>query len=148
MTTRSFVRILLVEDNPGDVELTRRALRETTIPHELEVVEDGEAAISILDRLAETPEAPDLVLLDLNLPRRNGREVLAHIKATPSLRRIPVVMLTSSQAESDVHSAYDLHANSYVVKPVGVAEFLAAVQQIESYWIGLVERASRSDDAA
>lgn len=140
-------RILLVEDNPGDVELTRRALGETTIPHVLEIVEDGEAAIAQLDAVAGTPDAPDLVLLDLNLPRVSGREVLAHIKATPGLRRIPVVMLTSSQAESDVHAAYDLHANSYVVKPVGVVEYLAAVRQIEAYWAGLVARASR-DEAA
>lgn len=134
------VDILLVEDNPGDVRLTREALKEAKIRNQLYVVGDGVDAMAFLRRKGSYRDAvrPQLVLLDLNLPRMNGREVLAQIKQDESLRRIPVVILTSSQAEADVLSAYDLHANCYITKPVDLAQFLTVVQAIESFWVTIV----------
>lgn len=134
------VDILLVEDNPGDVRLTQEALKEAKIRNHLYVVGDGVDAMAFLRREGSYRNAvrPQLVLLDLNLPRMNGREVLAQIKQDEVLRRIPVVILTSSQAEADVLSAYDLHANCYITKPVDLAQFLTVVQAIENFWVTIV----------
>lgn len=131
--------ILLVEDNPGDVRLTREALKEAR-PCNLNVVVDGEAALAFLrheGQYASAP-APELVLLDLNLSRKDGREVLAEIKEDPTLRRIPVVVLTTSSAEKDVVQAYNLHVNCYITKPPRLDEFLSAVKSIADFWLGLV----------
>jgi two-component system, chemotaxis family, response regulator Rcp1 len=134
------VDILLVEDNPGDVRLTRELLKESKIHNNLTVVDNGEDAIVFLRRAAKHPDAtlPDLILLDLNLPRKNGAEVLASIKNDPSLRRIPVVILTSSKAEEDIARAYDLHANCYISKPVGLEQFATVVKSIDDFWLSIV----------
>lgn len=134
------VEILLVEDNPADVLLTRSAFEDFRITNTLHVVEDGVEAMEFVRRAGAFSEAPrpDLIMLDLNLPRKNGREVLAEIKADPTLRTIPVVVLTTSGAEQDILQAYDLHANSYIVKPVGFAKFVEAVRSIKDYWFSLV----------
>jgi CheY-like chemotaxis protein len=131
------VEILLVEDNPGDVVLTREALRDTKVPTRLSVAADGEEALARLRRQGPFAAAarPDLILLDLNLPRLGGREVLAAVKADEQLRRIPVVVLTSSEAEQDVAASYDLHANCYVTKPVDLGQFLRVVKSIEDFWL-------------
>jgi two-component system, chemotaxis family, response regulator Rcp1 len=135
------VEILLVEDNPGDVRLTREALREGKVRNNLAVASDGVEAIAYLRKQGEHAGAvrPDLILLDLNLPRRDGREVLAEIKADPVLRHIPVVVLTSSQAEEDIVRAYDLHANCYVTKPVDLDQFIRVVESIEDFWFTIVK---------
>ena len=141
------IELLLVEDSPGDVELTREALREARVSNRLNVVHDGAAALAYLRGEGEFRSAPrpDLVLLDLNLPRMDGREVLAAVKADPALRRIPVVVLTTSQAERDVLQAYDLHVNAYIVKPVDLAQFLSVVQSIESFWLAVVKLPPNND---
>jgi len=139
------IEILLVEDNPGDVRLTREALREGKIHNNLAVVEDGVEALRYLR--GEGPYAgsprPDVILLDLNLPRKDGREVLEEVKADPHLRTIPVVVLTSSDAERDVVRAYDLHANCYVTKPVDLEQFINVVKSIESFWFSIVKLPTR-----
>ena len=134
------VEILLVEDNPGDVRLTREALKGGKIWNQLHVVEDGVAALDFLQRRPPHQDAPrpDLILLDLNLPKKDGREVLAAIKADASLKLIPVVILTTSQAEEDVIRAYALNANCYVTKPVDFLQFTRIVQAIESFWLTVV----------
>ena len=134
------IEILLVEDNPGDVRLTKEALKEARVRNHLHVARDGAEAMSFLRR--EGPHAgaprPDLVLLDLNLPKRNGREVLADIKGDPSLQHIPVVILTTSQAEQDIFESYRLRANAYVTKPVDLEQFLKVVSAIEQFWLEIV----------
>jgi two-component system, chemotaxis family, response regulator Rcp1 len=136
------IEILLVEDSPGDVRLTQEALRDAKVRNNLHVVRDGVEALAFLrrdrSRFAECPR-PDLVLLDLNLPRKSGHEVLAEIKADPALRRIPVVVLTTSQAEKDVLQTYDLHANCYITKPVDLGRFLDVVTAIEDFWLTIVK---------
>jgi two-component system, chemotaxis family, response regulator Rcp1 len=134
------VKILLVEDNPGDAELVREALRDNKVCNELHVVEDGVEALAFLrreDRFADSPR-PDLILLDLNLPRKDGREVLEEIKADQDLKRIPVVVLTTSQQEQDILSAYNLNANCYVTKPMDLDQFLQVVRSIDSFWFSIV----------
>ncbi|MFN3323479.1 MAG: response regulator [Bryobacteraceae bacterium] len=133
--------ILLVEDNPGDVRLTREALRESTVPCRLTVVPDGEAALKYLRREGVYTDAvrPDLILLDLNLPRKDGREVLCELKRDDDLRQIPVVVLTTSMAEQDIFKAYDLHANCYLQKPVDLDRFLSIVRAIENFWLTVVK---------
>lgn len=135
------VEILLVEDNPGDVRLTQEALKESKIINHLSVVTDGVEAVEYLRREGRFAQAvrPDLILLDLNLPRKNGREVLAEIKEDQDLRRIPVVILTISQDEEDVFKAYNLHANCYVNKPLDLNRFLKVVQSIEDFWLTIVK---------
>ena len=133
--------ILLVEDNPADVRLTREALREGKVRNNLHVAPDGVEALKLLrneGKYADVPR-PDLILLDLNLPKKDGREVLEEIKADPSLRNIPVVILTSSQAEQDILRAYDLHANCYVSKPVDLDQFIEVVRTIEDFWFTIVK---------
>jgi CheY-like chemotaxis protein len=134
------VQILVVEDSPADVAMTLAALREGHIVNDIHVVGDGEMAMDFLHRRGKYRDAPrpDLILLDLNLPKKDGREVLAEVKADDELRAIPVVILTTSTAESDVLRSYKLHANSYVRKPLGFEQFLAVVQQIENFWLTLV----------
>jgi chemotaxis family two-component system response regulator Rcp1 len=134
------IDILLVEDNPGDVRLTTELLKESKIGNNLIVVDNGEDAIVYLRRGPKYANAtsPDLILLDLNLPRKNGYEVLAAIKGDPELRRIPVVVLTSSKAEEDIARTYDLHANCYISKPVGLDQFAAMVKSIDDFWLAIV----------
>jgi CheY-like chemotaxis protein len=135
------VEILLVEDNPGDVRLTREALKEGKIRNNLNVVGDGVEALRYLRREGQYAEStrPDLILLDLNLPKMDGREVLEAVKADPSLRLIPIVVLTSSAAEQDIVRAYDLHANCYVSKPVDLDQFIHVVKSIEDFWFSIVK---------
>jgi CheY-like chemotaxis protein len=142
MTTTAVdpIQILLVEDSAGDVALTTEALRDARIANDLHVVGDGESAIGFLrgeGEYAGRPR-PDLVLLDLNLPRKDGREVLAEIKWDERLRRIPVVVLTTSNADVDILESYDLHANCYITKPVDFTQFLGVVQSIEGFWLSIV----------
>lgn len=135
------IEILLVEDNPGDVELTREALHDSKVHMNLSVVHDGVEALAFLRREGPYGDAPrpDLILLDLNLPRKDGRTVLGEIKAEPELRQIPVVILTSSQAEQDILRAYALHANCYVTKPVDLDQFITIVRSIEQFWFTIVK---------
>lgn len=132
--------LLLVEDNPGDVRLTIEALKEGRVINNLTVVKDGEEAIAALRRQGKYVNAPrpDLILLDLNLPRKGGLEVLEEVKQDPDLKQIPVVVLTTSRAEQDVLRTYDLHANCYIVKPVDLNQFMNVVQSIKSFWLALV----------
>jgi CheY-like chemotaxis protein len=134
------VHILLVEDSPGDVNLTREAMIEARVANTLAVARDGEEALDYVYQRGQFSSAPrpDLILLDLNLPRVNGREVLAELKAAPDLARIPIVVLTSSAAEADIVRSYDLHANAYVTKPVGFDGFFNALKLIEGFWLEIV----------
>ncbi|HDS45341.1 MAG TPA: response regulator [Methanomicrobia archaeon] len=134
------IEILLVEDNPGDIRLTREGLKEGRILNNLSVVEDGVEAMAFLRREAEYADAPrpDLILLDLNLPKKDGREVLIEIKSDPQLRRIPVVILTTSRAEEDIKSTYNQHANCYITKPVDFDQFVNVVKTIEDFWLTIV----------
>jgi CheY-like chemotaxis protein len=134
------VEILLVEDNPGDVRLTIEALREGKVRNHLSVATDGVEAMAFLRREGEHAAAarPDLILLDLNLPRKDGRQVLAEIKADEDLRTIPVVILTTSKADEDILRSYDLHANCYVTKPVDLDQFITVVKSIEDFWLTIV----------
>lgn len=134
------VEILLVEDNPGDVRLTREALKEAKVINHLTVLKDGVEALAFLRREGQYAQAarPHLILLDLNLPKKDGREVLAEIKADDKLKRIPVVVLTTSQDEQDVVKTYHLHANCYVTKPVDLEQFITVVKSIEDFWFGIV----------
>ena len=135
------IEILLVEDNPGDVRLTREALKDGNVTNNLSVVRDGEQAMAFLRRESDYAEAPrpDLILLDLNLPRKDGREVLSEIKADQDLRRIPVVILTTSNHEHDILEAYDLNANCYITKPVDLDQFIGVVRSISSFWLTIVK---------
>jgi two-component system, chemotaxis family, response regulator Rcp1 len=134
------IEILLVEDSPGDVRLTREALKSGKIRNTLHVVNDGVEAMAFLHREGDYADAgrPDLILLDLNLPRKNGKEVLAEIKADKDLHRIPVVVLTISQAERDILDTYNLNCNCYITKPVDLRQFLEIVQVIEHFWLTVV----------
>jgi CheY-like chemotaxis protein len=135
------VEILLVEDNPGDVRLTIEGLKESKVSNNLHVVEDGVEAMAFLRREGKYSEAvrPDLILLDLNLPKKDGREVLTEIKADKNLRTIPVVVLTTSEAEQDILKAYMLHANCYITKPVDLEQFISVVTSIEDFWFSIVK---------
>lgn len=134
------LHILLVEDSASDVMLIRRSFNGSQLDHTLDCVEDGEQAIAFLKQRGEYTQAtrPDLIILDLNLPRLDGREVLTQIKQDPVLKRIPVVVLTTSNAEQDVISSYDLHANCYIVKPFDVYDFLQVANFIEQFWLKTV----------
>lgn len=135
------VRILLIEDNPGDADLIQETLEEGTLPVQVTVAMDGTQALPYLRAQApfESAEHPDLILLDLNLPKMDGRQVLTEIKRDPNWRKIPVVILTSSDAEHDVAKSYDLGAACYVTKPVGLAAFQKAVRSIEHFWLHVVK---------
>lgn len=134
------VEFLLAEDNPGDVRLTKEALRESKISNNLNVVPDGVEAMAFLRREGKYADAPrpDIILLDLNLPKKDGREVLAEVKADPNLRLIPVVIITSSEAEQDVLKTYELYVNCYVTKPVDLEQFIKVIQSIETFWLTIV----------
>jgi chemotaxis family two-component system response regulator Rcp1 len=141
------IDILLVEDNPGDVRLTVEALKEGKVHNRLSVVQDGVEALAFLRREGKYADAPrpDVILLDLNLPKKDGREVLAEIKADDRLRRIPVVVLTTSKAEEDILRSYALHANCYVTKPVDLEQFITVVRSIEDFWFSIVRLPAREE---
>ncbi|MCB1652177.1 MAG: response regulator [Alphaproteobacteria bacterium] len=129
------IDILLVEDNEGDIFLTRKVFEKAQIKNTITVAEDGEKAIELLKGAADRP---DIILLDINLPKKDGKQVLEEIKSDPSLRAIPVVILTSSQAEKDILESYDLHANSYIIKPVTLENFGEVAAVVENFWFGVV----------
>ncbi|MEO8613441.1 MAG: response regulator [Chloroflexota bacterium] len=135
------IDILLVEDSPTDVELTIEALRDAKVNNQLSVVEDGQQALAFLRREGQYAQAkrPDLVLLDLNLPRKSGLEVLAEMRADDNLSLIPVVVLTTSQADEDITASYRLHANCYIAKPVDFEQFIKVVQLIDDFWLSVVK---------
>lgn len=134
-------RILLVEDNPGDIRLTQEAFKESTLDIQMDVVTDGEMALDFLFKRGRYGEAtlPDIILLDLNLPKKNGIEVLKELKVDEKLKRIPVIVLTTSDADHDISKAYGLHANCYILKPVDFDDFARVIRLIESYWFQTVQ---------
>ncbi len=134
------IEILLVEDNPGDARLTQEAMRAAKMTNVLHIVEDGEQAMEFLRRRSRFKDAPrpDLILLDFNMPKKDGRMVLAEIKTDPDLKRIPVVILTTSRSEEDVLQAYDMHANAFVTKPVNLDQFMRIVALIDEFWLNVV----------
>ena len=139
-TNKSFINILLAEDNPADVRLTQEAFKDGKISNNLYVVKDGIEAMAFLrkeDKYDKMPY-PDLFLLDLNMPRMDGREVLKEVKSDPKLKQIPIIILTTSEAESDVIKSYELHANCYITKPVDFEKFITVVKQIEEFWFSIV----------
>jgi len=135
------IEILLVEDNPGDIRLTIEALKDSKLKNNLHVVKDGLEAISFLRKKGKYSNVPrpDLILLDLNLPKKNGKDVLAEIKNDPELKRIPVVVLTTSNAEEDIIKSYEYHANCYITKPVDFEQFIKVVKKIEDFWFTIVK---------
>ncbi|MEI8205799.1 MAG: response regulator [Kiritimatiellales bacterium] len=141
MTAYRAIEILLVEDNPGDVRLTQEALKENKICNRLHVAKDGVEAMKFLRKMEGYREAPrpDLILLDLNMPKKDGREVLAEIKTDEKLRSIPVVILTTSDADDDVAKAYQMHANCYIRKPIDLNRFVEVIKIIENFWLTIVE---------
>ena len=141
MRANRAAEILLIEDNPGDLELIEEALQSGRVLNRISMVADGEAAIRFLnrDKGYENAPRPDLVLLDLNIPKKDGFEVLAEIRSNPNLARVPVVILTSSQADRDIAKSYSLHANCFVSKPVDVDEFLSVVRSTGEFWLNIVK---------
>ncbi len=135
------VEILLVEDNPGDIRLTKEAMKEAKIINNLNVVEDGVEALAYLRKKGKFKDAnrPDMILLDINLPKKNGREVLAEIKQDKNLKQIPVIILTVSKAEEDIIKTYELHANCFITKPVDMDQFIKVVKSIEDFWFSIVK---------
>ncbi len=141
------IEILLVEDNPGDVELTRESLNSGKVNNRLNVVVDGEQALDYLYKRGAYQQAiaPDIILLDLNLPKIDGREVLQQLKSDPNFSHIPIIILSSSEAASDIQSSYNLHANCFVTKPVQLKDFMKVVQMIEYFWIDIVKLPNDTD---
>ena len=139
------IEILLIEDNPGDVDLTKEALQDAKVHNRLHVVDDGAKAVDFLFKRGEYADVPrpDIILLDLNLPKKDGRQVLVEIKADPQLAEIPVVILTTSQAEEDILRSYQLHANCYITKPVDFKQFMRVVKSIEEFWLTVVKLPKR-----
>ena len=135
------VEILLVEDNPADVRLIRETFKDFKVANNLSVARDGMEAMAMLKKTGEyaSAEKPDVILLDLNLPRKNGFEVLEELRQDPDLKRIPVVILSTSDSEKDIMKSYDLHANCFVTKPVGLDEFIKIVMSIENFWLAIVK---------
>lgn len=135
------IHILLVEDNPGDIRLTKEVLKEGKINNELSVVTDGEEALNFLKKQGKYAgiNSPDIILLDLNLPKKDGRQVLAEIKSDPQLKLIPVIVLTTSSAENDILGMYAIHANCYITKPVDFDQFINVVHSIENFWLNIVK---------
>jgi two-component system, chemotaxis family, response regulator Rcp1 len=135
------IEVLLIEDSLGDIRLTREAFKDARVYINLQVATDGEQAMSILRREGKYKDAlrPDLILLDLNLPKKDGREVLKEVKESPTLGRIPVVVLTTSASDADVLKTYSLHANCYITKPVGLADFLTVIKSIDNFWLSIVK---------
>lgn len=140
MSNSKLADILLVEDNIGDIELTKIAFEEAKFRNNLHIARDGEEALDFLLKQNGNEDAPtpDIILLDLNLPRTGGREVLETIKNNPEFKRIPIIVLTSSQANKDILESYDLHANCYIVKPVNAEKFISVVQRVENFWVDIV----------
>lgn len=140
MVSRPMKEILLVEDSPGDADLTREAFAQSTLHPHLSVVKNGDEALAFLYRQGKYTEAPrpDLILMDLNLPGKNGREVLGEIKANDDLRVIPIIILTTSDAQRDILDSYNLHANCYIVKPMELEQFFRVARYIEDFWLGIV----------
>lgn len=140
--TREVVEILLVEDSAGDIRLTQEAFKEGKLANHLHVAKNGEEAMALLrqEDSAAQDRRPDLILLDLNLPKKDGRQVLAEIKSDERLKHIPVVILTTSQADADIARTYDLHANCYITKPVDLEQFLHVVRSIQEFWFEVVRR--------
>ncbi|OGW39849.1 MAG: response regulator [Nitrospirae bacterium GWD2_57_9] len=140
------VEILMVEDNPGDVLLMEEALREGKLSNNLYIANNGDEAMDFLKKRGKFKDAvrPDLIMLDLNLPRKDGREVLAEVKNDPELKKIPIVIVTTSGSEEDIDKTYSLHANCYVTKPVGVRQFFEVVKNIESFWFSIVKLPSKA----
>jgi len=132
------INILLVEDNEGDILLTTEALDESKIINKISVIKDGKAAITFFERLSENDIWPDLVLLDVNLPKMNGHEVLNYLKNNDTYKNIPVIMLTTSSSEKDIMAAYNSYVNCYITKPIDVADFMDAIVKIEEFWINIV----------
>ena len=141
------IHILLVEDNKGDILLIEEAFEEAKVANSISVAKNGEKAIRFLNKKGEfqNAETPDLVILDINLPRKNGHEVLQYIKENENLKQIPVIMLTTSSSERDIIKSYKHHANCYITKPVDVEDFIKAVLKIENFWISLVQLPSSND---
>lgn len=141
------IHILLVEDNPADVRLTTEALKEGKVRNTLSWAKDGVEALDFLYKRGQFADAemPDLILLDLNLPKKNGREVLEELKNHPTLKSIPVVVLTTSRAEEDILRSYELHANCYIIKPVDLDKFMAVVKAIDHFWLSIVTRPPNVD---
>lgn len=144
MTSQTFnnkIRILLIEDNVGDVRLTQEIFKNSKLSNNIDVISNGIEALAFLRQEDQYKDAvhPDLILLDLSLPRRGGMDVLVEIKADDALKLIPVVILTSSQAEQDIVNSYNLHANAYVVKPVALDDFVTVIKSIEDFWVGVVK---------
>jgi CheY-like chemotaxis protein len=135
------VDILLVEDNPGDVRLTKEALKDAKVMNEIYVAKDGVEAMDFLNKKGAFKEAPtpDMILLDLNLPRKDGREVLAEVKKDPNLKHIPVIILTTSKADEDIIKTYNLHANAYITKPVDLNRFVEIIHALEEFWFTIVK---------
>lgn len=146
ISTSGTVNILLVEDNRAEARLTIEALKESKVRNNLSVIEDGAEAMAYLRKEGKYADAyrPDLILLDLNLPKKDGREVLAEIKSDPSLRAIPVVVMTISKAEEDIFKSYNLHANCYVTKPVDFDQFMKVIKMIEDFWLTIVKLPPRT----
>jgi two-component system, chemotaxis family, response regulator Rcp1 len=140
-TNAAAIEVLLVEDSPGDVRLTREAFKDAKVHINLSVASDGAEAMAFLKREGNNANAPrpDLILLDLNLPKKDGREVLAELKESPALKSIPVVILTTSTAETDINGSYQHHANCYITKPVDLEGFLKVVKSIDSFWLSVVK---------
>ncbi|KPQ14046.1 MAG: two component signal transduction system response regulator [Algoriphagus marincola HL-49] len=135
------IKILLVEDNEGDIVLTMEALKDSQLPNEIIIKKDGEAAITYLKELekSQPKQLPDLILLDINLPKMNGHEVLNQIKNDPELKRTPIIVLTTSSSETDIIEAYSKHANCYITKPVDINDFLKITSKIEEFWFNVVK---------
>ena len=140
-TNAAAIEVLLVEDSPGDVRLTREAFKDAKVLINLNVASDGVEAMAFLNREGNNANAPrpDLILLDLNLPKKDGREVLAELKESPALKSIPVIILTTSASEADIHGSYQHHANCYITKPVDLEGFLKVVKSIDSFWLSVVK---------
>ena len=149
MDASSAVEILLVEDNAGDIRLTMEAFKDTELPNHVSVARDGEEALAFLRREGPYGGAPrpDLILLDLNMPKKDGREVLRDVKADPELKMIPIIVLTTSAAPTDIVNSYDLHANCYIQKPAGYDDFIDLIRTLESLWFGVVELPSVTKEA-
>jgi len=148
MDTTKCIEILLVEDNEGDIFLTKKAFEKAKILNNITVAKDGEIAVDILLKRGEYSDAktPDIIFLDINLPKKNGAEVLAEIKSHANLRRIPVIVLTSSKADQDIQKIYDLHASSYIVKPIDIKEFYDVISAIEEFWFNVVTFPNKRDE--
>lgn len=141
MIQPQLIEILLVEDNEGDIELTREAFSESKVRNNVHVVKDGQAALDFLlhQNGYENAVFPDVVLLDINLPKKDGKEVLKIVKSDPKVKHIPIVILTSSEAEKDIVKSYELHANCYITKPVTLESFMEVIRSVEEFWLGVVK---------